>query len=229
MGRGIADVRLGYEVTSGVDPRDPSSVPAPPDVPGSGRPSKVALLAEPPGGAPTQGSPTWHGGPERTLLSRDTRWKRFRRPGTRLCSSSGPPGPEALEAAAPQDAGGLRLLFPARARPSQGQRPRHSLLRRGQGQRGSPRAARGGQDAYRRGPRGRCMPGRVVDLLHQPRRHGPQPHRRRSGGTSDQQAGHVLAARSSFWTRSATSPLPARRPTCSSKSSPSATRRARSS
>ncbi|CAM5512800.1 hypothetical protein STENM327S_04235 [Streptomyces tendae] len=48
----------------------------------------------------------------------------------------------AVEAAAPQDPGGLRLLLPARPRPAQGQRPGHPVLRRGQGQRRSARATR---------------------------------------------------------------------------------------
>jgi amidase len=51
MGRQVADVRLGYEVMSGADPRDPMSVPVPLSLPGSDQRSKVALLAEPPGGS----------------------------------------------------------------------------------------------------------------------------------------------------------------------------------
>ncbi|WCH90606.1 amidase [Streptomyces moderatus] len=50
MGRQVADVRLGYEVMSGADHRDPMSVPVPLTQPGLHQRSKVALLAEPPGG-----------------------------------------------------------------------------------------------------------------------------------------------------------------------------------
>jgi amidase len=52
MARRVADVRLGLGILAGRDPRDPYSVPAPMVSPrASGRPLRVAALAEPPGGA----------------------------------------------------------------------------------------------------------------------------------------------------------------------------------
>jgi len=56
-----------------------------------------------------------------------------------------PPGPTALPAAAPQDARRIRLLLPARPRPTEGQGPCHPLVRRGQGERRPARAARVGK------------------------------------------------------------------------------------
>ncbi len=51
MARRVADVRLGLEVLAGRHPRDPYSVPAPLDSPPPrGRPLRVAVLPEPPGG-----------------------------------------------------------------------------------------------------------------------------------------------------------------------------------
>src|SRR5262245_4590293 len=52
MARRVADVRLGLEILAGRHPRDPYSVPAPmlsPRAPG--RPLRVAMLPEPPGGS----------------------------------------------------------------------------------------------------------------------------------------------------------------------------------
>lgn len=52
MARQVADVRLGLRVLEGRDPRDPYSVPTPPpSVAPSGRPRRVAVLDDPPGGA----------------------------------------------------------------------------------------------------------------------------------------------------------------------------------
>jgi amidase len=52
MARKVADVRLGLQILAGRDRRDPYSVPAPLDSPmPEGRPLRVALLAEPPGGS----------------------------------------------------------------------------------------------------------------------------------------------------------------------------------
>ena len=52
MARKVADVRLGLHILAGRDRRDPYSVPAPLDSPmPEGRPLRVALLAEPPGGS----------------------------------------------------------------------------------------------------------------------------------------------------------------------------------
>lgn len=55
MGRTIADVRLGLDVIAGPHPRDPDSVPAPLSYPDSAVPVRVALVAEPPGGATDPG------------------------------------------------------------------------------------------------------------------------------------------------------------------------------
>ncbi|MFE3956319.1 amidase [Nocardia sp. NPDC059091] len=55
MARTVADVRLGYEIASGADPRDPFSVPAPLSFPDAANRTKVALIAEPPGGATDPG------------------------------------------------------------------------------------------------------------------------------------------------------------------------------
>jgi amidase len=52
MARRVADVRLGLEILSGPDPRDPYSVPAPMvSARAEGRPLRVAVLSEPPGGS----------------------------------------------------------------------------------------------------------------------------------------------------------------------------------
>jgi amidase len=52
MARRVADVRLGLGILAGRDPRDPYSVPAPMVSPrASGRPLRVAVLPEPPGGS----------------------------------------------------------------------------------------------------------------------------------------------------------------------------------
>src|SRR3979409_2357702 len=52
MARRVADVRLGLEVLSGRHPRDPYSVPAPLiSLRAEGRPLRVAVMAEPPGGS----------------------------------------------------------------------------------------------------------------------------------------------------------------------------------
>ena len=52
MARKVADVRLGLQILAGRDRRDPYSVPAPLDSPmPDGRPLRIALLAEPPGGS----------------------------------------------------------------------------------------------------------------------------------------------------------------------------------
>ncbi len=52
MARRVADVRLGLEVLSGPDRRDPYSVPAPMvSPPPEGRPLRVAVLADAPGGS----------------------------------------------------------------------------------------------------------------------------------------------------------------------------------
>jgi amidase len=50
MARRIADVRLGLSILAGPHPRDPFSVPVPVDQGPLGRPLRVAVLAEPPGG-----------------------------------------------------------------------------------------------------------------------------------------------------------------------------------
>ncbi len=52
MARHISDVRLALSILAGRDPRDPYSVPAPLDSPRpDGRPLRVAVLANPPGGS----------------------------------------------------------------------------------------------------------------------------------------------------------------------------------
>src|SRR5690348_17742027 len=51
MARRVADVRLGLSVVAGPHVRDPGSLPVPLDLPRPDRPGRVALLAEPPGGA----------------------------------------------------------------------------------------------------------------------------------------------------------------------------------
>jgi len=52
MARRVADVRLGLEVLSGRHPRDPYSVPAPLiSLRAEGRPLRVAVMPEPPGGS----------------------------------------------------------------------------------------------------------------------------------------------------------------------------------
>ncbi len=52
MARTVADVRLGLSILAGRDRRDPYSLPvAPRPAPPEGRPFRVALLDEPPGGA----------------------------------------------------------------------------------------------------------------------------------------------------------------------------------
>jgi amidase len=52
MARTVADVRLGLSILAGRDRRDPYSLPVPPrPAPPEGRPLRVALLDEPPGGA----------------------------------------------------------------------------------------------------------------------------------------------------------------------------------
>jgi amidase len=51
MARRVADVRLGLRVLMGAHPRDPWSIDAPFDGPSLGRPIRVAVLAEPPGGS----------------------------------------------------------------------------------------------------------------------------------------------------------------------------------
>ncbi|MEN2738236.1 amidase [Microbacterium sp. X-17] len=55
MARTVADVRLGFQVISGLDPRDPASVSAPLEFPGWDVPTKVAVIAEPPGGRTDRG------------------------------------------------------------------------------------------------------------------------------------------------------------------------------
>lgn len=96
---------------------------------------------------------------------------------------------------------------PARARPSQGQRPRHPFLRRSQGQRCPARAGRSGQDAHRRRSRSRGLLRRILDLLHQPRRHGPQPQDRRGRWAPDQPSSAAICGQRFSWsTRWATSP-----------------------
>lgn len=50
MARRVADVRLGLRVLMGAHPRDPWSIDAPFDGPPLGRPIRVAVVAEPPGG-----------------------------------------------------------------------------------------------------------------------------------------------------------------------------------
>lgn len=53
MARHVADVRLGLEIIAGPDPRDPVSLPVRlSDVP-LDRPLRIAVLADPPGGSPT--------------------------------------------------------------------------------------------------------------------------------------------------------------------------------
>jgi amidase len=51
MARRVADVRLGLRVLMGAHPRDPWSIDAPFDGPPLGRPIRVAVLPEPPGGS----------------------------------------------------------------------------------------------------------------------------------------------------------------------------------
>jgi amidase len=51
MARRVADVRLGLRVLMGAHPRDPWSIDAPFDGPPIGRPIRVAVLPEPPGGS----------------------------------------------------------------------------------------------------------------------------------------------------------------------------------
>jgi amidase len=53
MARRVADVRLGLQVIMGAHPRDPWSLDVPFDGPPFGGPIKVAVVAEPPGGGPT--------------------------------------------------------------------------------------------------------------------------------------------------------------------------------
>ena len=54
MARHVADVRLGLETIAGPDPRDPVSLPVRlSDVP-MDRPLRIAVLADPPGGNPTE-------------------------------------------------------------------------------------------------------------------------------------------------------------------------------
>ncbi|MGY1590756.1 amidase [Geodermatophilus sp. SYSU D00708] len=55
MARDVADVRLGLQVMSGPDRRDPASVPAPLTFPDSGGPVRVAVVPEPPGGSTDPG------------------------------------------------------------------------------------------------------------------------------------------------------------------------------
>jgi amidase len=55
MARHLDDVRLGLEIMSGPDRRDPASVPAPLSFPDSGGPVRVALLSAPPGGSTDAG------------------------------------------------------------------------------------------------------------------------------------------------------------------------------
>jgi amidase len=50
MARHVSDVRLGLDVLSGPDPRDPGALPVPLRFPDSGGPVRVAVLPEPPGG-----------------------------------------------------------------------------------------------------------------------------------------------------------------------------------
>jgi hypothetical protein len=47
---------------------------------------------------------------------------------------------------------------------------------------------------HRRRPRGRGLPGRLLDLLHEPRRHDPQPQGCGNGRTAGQQARHLPTA-----------------------------------
>lgn len=51
MARRVADVRLGLRVLMGAHPRDPWSIDAPFDGPTIGRPIRVAVLPDPPGGS----------------------------------------------------------------------------------------------------------------------------------------------------------------------------------
>ena len=53
MARHVADVRLGLEIVSGVDRRDPVSVPARLTDIAIDRPLRIAVIADPPGGLPT--------------------------------------------------------------------------------------------------------------------------------------------------------------------------------
>jgi len=53
MARRVADVRLGLSIIMGAHPRDPWSLDAPFDGPPLAGPVKVAVVAEPPGGGPT--------------------------------------------------------------------------------------------------------------------------------------------------------------------------------
>jgi amidase len=54
MARRVADVRLGLQVLMGAHPRDPWSIDAPFDGPPLARPTRVAVLPEPPGGSTDQ-------------------------------------------------------------------------------------------------------------------------------------------------------------------------------
>jgi amidase len=51
MARRVADVRLGLRILMGAHPRDPWSIDAPFEGPALGRPIRVAVIAEPPGGS----------------------------------------------------------------------------------------------------------------------------------------------------------------------------------
>lgn len=51
MARRVADVRMAFALLAGPHPRDPFSVPAPLDGPDDGRPLRVAVVPEPPGGS----------------------------------------------------------------------------------------------------------------------------------------------------------------------------------
>src|SRR5246500_2248000 len=51
MARRVADVRLGFCILMGAHPRDPWSIDAPFEGPALGRPIRVAVIAEPPGGS----------------------------------------------------------------------------------------------------------------------------------------------------------------------------------
>jgi amidase len=51
MARRVADLRLGYQILSGVHVRDPWSMPVPLDLPDPAPPLRVALVPEPSGGA----------------------------------------------------------------------------------------------------------------------------------------------------------------------------------
>ncbi|SFF15553.1 amidase [Blastococcus tunisiensis] len=55
MARDLGDVRMALEIMSGPDRRDPECLPVPLSYPDSGRPVRVALLAEPPGGSTDAG------------------------------------------------------------------------------------------------------------------------------------------------------------------------------